>query len=43
MVEYIYCVCGKPIDEYEDKCHWCGRPKPEDKEENERQLTLFEL
>lgn len=47
MVEYIYCICGKPIDEYESKCYWCGTIKPKDIEEKnekkERQLVLFEI
>lgn len=26
MVEWHYCECGKIVDEYEERCHWCGRP-----------------
>lgn len=25
MVLYINCkICGKVVDEYEDRCYWCG-------------------
>jgi hypothetical protein len=25
MVYYIFCKkCGKVVDEFEKKCHWCG-------------------
>jgi len=26
MVVYSFCPCGKVVDEYESKCHWCGLP-----------------
>lgn len=48
MVSWIYCKCGKIIDEFEDKCHWCGHPLSEkekdwndDQQSPERQLELF--
>lgn len=29
-MEWQYCdVCGKVVDEYEQKCYWCGSPKKE--------------
>lgn len=34
MVEYIFCSCGKVIDEYESKCFWCGNKKKEKPFEN---------
>lgn len=48
MVSWQYCVCGKIVDEYEDRCHWCGRPVEEELDESEskfdnRQLRLFDL
>lgn len=24
MVRWQFCSCGKVVDEYEDKCYWCG-------------------
>jgi len=27
MVDWIYCSCGKVIDEFEEFCHWCGKRK----------------
>jgi thioredoxin-related protein len=35
MVEYIFCTCGKVVDEYEKKCHWCNKLKEEIKKEQE--------
>lgn len=29
MVDWIYCSCGKVIDEFEEFCHWCGKRKDE--------------
>lgn len=26
MVNWIFCECGKAVDEFESRCHWCGRP-----------------
>jgi hypothetical protein len=29
-MEWQFCnVCNKVVDEYEDKCYWCGTPKAE--------------
>jgi RNA polymerase subunit RPABC4/transcription elongation factor Spt4 len=29
-MEWQYCkACGKVVDEYEQKCYWCGAPKEE--------------
>lgn len=43
-------VCGKVVDEYEDKCYWCGSLEYEDSNfqiknqaDDERQLKLFEV
>ena len=36
MVLWQLCSCGKPIDEYEESCHWCGRPK-QDLEHEEKE------
>lgn len=52
MVRWIFCQCGKIIDEFESKCYWCGRPLSEKEREwdeapknpqvgSERQLELF--
>jgi hypothetical protein len=52
MVRWIFCQCGKIIDEFESKCHWCGRPLSENEKDwdeipkkpqggSERQLELF--
>jgi hypothetical protein len=53
MVLWMTCSCGKTIDEFELKCHWCGRElseeekkwdaakKEEAKRSTERQLELF--
>lgn len=30
MVGYIFCKCGKVVDEYESLCYWCKEPKPSD-------------
>jgi hypothetical protein len=29
MVDWIYCSCGKVIDEFEEFCHWCGKRREE--------------
>jgi hypothetical protein len=26
MVHWQFCPCGRIVDEYETRCHWCGRP-----------------
>lgn len=47
MVSWQYCVCGKIVDEYEERCHWCGRPVGDSEEsepkEDKRQLRLFDV
>lgn len=35
MVQWQYCKCGKIIDEYEDKCHWCGAIKTQEDEDGD--------
>ena len=30
-MEWQFCnICNKVVDEYEDKCYWCGSPKEKD-------------
>ena len=43
MVEYIYCDCGKVIDEYETKCHWCGSPKNKEDAQMSKIITWADL
>lgn len=35
MVQWQFCECGRIIDEYENKCHWCGKEKVPDNDEDE--------
>ena len=47
MVTWIFCECGRVIDEYEQKCYWCGAVPKEDSIEKEdlvveKQLMLFD-
>jgi hypothetical protein len=40
MVYWQYCSCGRVVDEFESKCHWCK--KPSDESEDSGQMRLFE-
>ena len=44
-MEWQFCnACSKVVDEYEEKCYWCGSPKDnieiEYKKDDENQLLL---
>ena len=43
MVSYIFCKCGKVIDEYETKCYWCGRMIEDLIDYNNSLLTIKQL
>jgi len=47
LTEYEFCACGKVVDEFEQFCHWCKRPKPsadtdQKKSEDKKQMRLFD-
>lgn len=42
MVDYIFCECGKVVDEFEENCYWCKKvnkisEKEKKVDENERE------
>jgi hypothetical protein len=47
LTDYEFCLCGRVVDEFEQFCHWCKRPKAaseskHEESEDDKQMRLFD-